>query len=33
MKSLMVIVIVLGVPDEAISYHSDGGCYSVMSTK
>ena len=29
----MVIDIVLGVPDEAISCHSDGDCYSVRSTR
>ena len=29
----MVIDIVLGVPDEAISCHSDGDCYSVMSNR
>ena len=28
----MVIDIVLGVTDKAISCHSDGDCYSVMST-
>ena len=28
----MVIDIVLGVPDEAISCHSDGDCYSGRST-